>query len=178
MDDRDTIDEPPQTDRVWPPLNSDEEEVFGQLRGVSLLDGLGNEQIRHVMQVGEHHQYKCNEFIFREDDKGDRIYLVLSGAVRISRQVPGMGEEALAVLKAGSAFGEMALIDGSPRSADALAHENCELFVIENAQLDSLMFTDRVLATEILWKLVRMLTSRLRQTNDKMVFLSVCGRFE
>jgi CRP/FNR family cyclic AMP-dependent transcriptional regulator len=178
MGDAGNIDPPPGTHRVWPLIGSDDEEAFERLRRVSLLDGLGDDQLRRVMQIGERQKFERNEMIFREDDPGDRIYLLLSGAVRISRQVPGMGEEALAILQAGSAFGEMALIDGSPRSADALAHESCELFVIDNAQLDSLMFVDRILATEILWKLVRMLTSRLRQTNDKMVFLSVCGRFE
>ena len=50
--------------------------------------------------------------------------------------------------------------------------------MFEGKDLEDLMFIDRVLATEILWKLVRMLSKRLRQTNDKMTFLSVTGRFE
>ena len=61
--------------------------------------------------------------IFEEGEQGDKFYLILDGAVRISRIVPGMGEEALAVLRAGTYFGEMALIDDFPRCADARAHE-------------------------------------------------------
>ena len=68
---------------------------------------------------------KHGEAIFAEGDKGDRFYLILDGAVRISRMVPGMGEEALAVLKNGAYFGEMALIDDFPRSAHAIVHEKC-----------------------------------------------------
>ena len=86
------------------------------------------------------------------------MYLILSGAVRISRQVPGMGEEALAVLRAGTHFGEMALIDDFPRSADARAHEACRLFVVRKEDMEDLLFVDRDLAYDLLWSFVRTLS--------------------
>src|SRR5260370_16439379 len=73
--------------------------------------------------------YAPNALIFNEGAVGDKVYLIISGAVRISRTVPGMGEEALAVLRTGTHFGEMALIDDFPRSPDPRAHEACPLFV-------------------------------------------------
>ena len=88
-----------------------------------------------------------------------------------------MGEEALAVLKAGDYFGEMALIDDFPRSADAKAHESCRLFVISKEHLQDLLFVDRDLAYDLLWNFVRTLSGRLRETNDKMTFLAVSSRF-
>ena len=97
--------------------------------------------------------------------------------MRISRIVPGMGEEALAVLRAGAYFGEMALIDDFPRCADARAHEDCRLFVIRKEDLEDLLFVDRDLAYELLWNFVRTLAARLRETNDKMTFLAVTNRF-
>jgi CRP-like cAMP-binding protein len=115
--------------------------------------------------------------IFKEGDQGDKMYLILDGAVRISRQVPGMGEEALAVLKTGTYFGEMALIDDFPRSADARAHEACRLFVIRKEDMEDLLFVDRDLAYDLLWTFVRTLSARLRSTNDKMTFLAVTNRF-
>jgi CRP/FNR family cyclic AMP-dependent transcriptional regulator len=153
-------------------------ELAEQLRKCTLFDGLAESQLTRVARIGQRCQFERNAKIFSEGDAGSKVYLILSGAVRISREVPGMGEEALAVLHASSAFGEMALIDGSARSADALAHEACELFVLDGQELTNLMFVDRSLANELLWKLVRQLTSRLRQTNDKMTFLSITGRFE
>lgn len=105
------------------------------------------------------------------------MYLILSGAVRISREVSGMGEEALAVLRPGNYFGEMALIDDSPRSADAKAHETSEVFVIRKEDLEDLLFVDRDLAYDLLWNFVRTLSGRLRQTNDKMTFLAVSNKF-
>ena len=89
-----------------------------------------------------------------------------------------MGEEALVVLRPGSGFGEMSLIDDAQRSADAIAHESCELFVIDKQDFDDLMFVDRVMASDLLWKLIRILSKRLRATTDKMTFLSVTGKFE
>ena len=88
-----------------------------------------------------------------------------------------MGEEALAILKAGDYFGEMALIDDFPRSADARVHESCRLFVIAKEHLEDLLFVDRDLAYDLLWNFVRTLSGRLRETNDKMTFLAVSSRF-
>jgi CRP-like cAMP-binding protein len=88
-----------------------------------------------------------------------------------------MGEEALAVLRPGNHFGEMSLIDDSPRSADAKAHEASELFVIRKEELEDVLFVDRDLAYDLLWNLVRTLSGRLRETNDKMTFLAMSNKF-
>lgn len=164
----------PQEQQATP---TEGDELIVQLAESSLFAGLAHDAVRRVVGLGTVQEIGYNEFVFNEGDDGDKVYLILEGAIRISRQVPGMGEEALAVLRAGSAFGEMALIDGSPRSADALGHEASKLFVIEKEQLERLMFVDRTLASELLWKMVRILAQRLRATNDKMTFLSVTGRF-
>ncbi|HNU83580.1 MAG TPA: cyclic nucleotide-binding domain-containing protein, partial [Thermoanaerobaculia bacterium] len=63
------------------------------------------------------------EVLFREGDAGNEMYILLSGRVMISKYIPGAGEEALAFLERGDFFGEMALIDNQPRSADARAHD-------------------------------------------------------
>lgn len=149
-----------------------------QLLGrINLFSGLQPAYLRHIANLGLEESYDAGALIFAEGAQGDKVYLILSGAVRISRQVPGMGEEALAVLRAGTYFGEMALIDDFPRSADARAHEACRLFVIRKEDLEDLLFVDRDLAYDLLWSFVRTLSSRLRETNDKMTFLAVTNKF-
>lgn len=147
------------------------------LAQVDIFSGLGAQVLRRVVDIGVEEQYKTGATIFSEGETGDKFYLILDGAVRISRFVPGMGEEALAVVRAGNYFGEMSLIDDAPRSATAVCHERCRLFVLNRRDLEDLLFVDRDLAYELLWNFVRTLSRRLRASNDKMTFLATTSKF-
>ena len=149
-------------------------EILAQL---DLFGGLATTHLKRVVAIGSEEHHKKNAKIFDEGETGDKFYLILEGAVRISRFVSGMGEEALAVLRPGAYFGEMSLIDDADRSATALAHESCRLFVLKRRDLEDLLFVDRDLAYEFLWKMVRTLSRRLRATNDKMTFLATSNKF-
>ncbi|HTL38037.1 MAG TPA: cyclic nucleotide-binding domain-containing protein [Kofleriaceae bacterium] len=147
------------------------------LSQIDLFSGLPTGHLRRVVDIGLEEQYRSSATIFSEGEPGDKFYMVLEGAVRISRIVPGMGEEALAVLRPGNYFGEMSLIDDAPRSATAMCHEKCRLFVVNRRDLEDLLFVDRDLAYELLWNWVRTLSRRLRATNDKMTFLATTSKF-
>lgn len=153
------------------------EQREAQLARVPFFDGLTPEALSMIAQATTEESYAYGTRIFQYGDPGDKLYIILEGKVRIFREVGGMGEEALAVLGAGEVFGEMALLDESPRSAGALAHEKCRLLVITKDAFDDLLFLHKDLAYEVLWSCVRMLASRLRETNDKLTFLSTTGRF-
>jgi CRP-like cAMP-binding protein len=147
------------------------------LSKIHIFKGLASHHLKRLAAIGneETHAYGAN--VFAEGDVGDKFYLIIEGAIRISRIVPGMGEEALAILKAGQYFGEMSLVDEAPRSAHAIVHEKCRLFVIAKRDLEDLLFVDRDLAYELLWNLVRTMSARLRETNDKMTFLATTNKF-
>lgn len=147
------------------------------LAQIDLFAGLTREQLAAVAALGKEVAYAGSDVIFREGEAGETFYVVLTGAVRISRDVSGMGEEALAVIRAGGHFGEMSLIDSSPRSATAVCHERCRLFVIGRQDMEDLLFVNRELAYSVLWNWVRTLSRRLRATNDKMTFLATTARF-
>jgi CRP-like cAMP-binding protein len=147
------------------------------LSKIGLFSALQPTYLRRIATLGIEEAYAPGALIFKEGAVGDKVYLIISGAVRISRTVPGMGEEALAILRAGSHFGEMALIDDFPRSADAIAHEASRLFVIRKEDLEDLLFVDRDLAYDLLWSFVRTLSGRLRETNDKMTLMAVTAKF-
>jgi CRP-like cAMP-binding protein len=148
-----------------------------QLAKVPFFDGLTPEALAMIAQVTTEETLAYGTRLFQYGDPGDKLYIILEGKVRISREVAGMGEEALAVLGPGEVFGEMSLLDESPRSAGALAHERCRLLVITKDAFDDLLFLHKDLAYEVLWSCVRMLATRLRETNDKLTFLSTSGRF-
>ena len=148
-----------------------------QLSKVELFAGLKSEALLLIARVASEETHAVGTKIFQHGDAGDKLYLILEGRVRISRDVPGMGEEALAVLGPGQVFGEMALLDESPRSADARVHERCRLLAIPKDGFDDLLFLHKDLAYEVLWSVVRMLVRRLRETTDKLTFLSISGKF-
>ena len=148
-----------------------------QLTKVPFFEGLTTEALEMIADVTREESYARGPRIFQYGDLGDKLYILVEGKVRISREVGGMGEEALAVLGPGDIFGEMALLDEAPRSADAVAHESCRLLVITKDAFDDLLFLHKDLAYEVLWSCVRMLGGRLRETNDKLTFLSTSGRF-
>jgi CRP-like cAMP-binding protein len=138
------------------------------LKQVALFEGLTSAQLRKLAAALTEVAYPIATAIFREGDTGDSMFIISQGKVRISKMVPGVGEEALAILEKGQYFGEMSLIEDGPRSADALAHSSCTLYELSREKLDQVMFTDKELASVLLWTFVRTLSARLRETNDKI----------
>lgn len=149
----------------------------GVLKKVALFEGLTQGQLAKVAQIGHSRDYPAGAFLFHEGETGQEMFVIEKGKVRISKTVPGIGEEALAILETGQYFGEMAVIENSPRSADAIAHLSCTVWVIERSKLDQLMFTDKDLAYVLLWTFVRTLSERLRETNDKIKSFFAISRF-
>jgi len=138
------------------------------LKGIFLFQELTADQLKDVAAICHEEEAKLGTHIFKEGDKGDKLYIILSGEIRISKQIPGVGEEALAVLKQGAFFGEMALIDDSERSADAIVNKSVKLASISRSEFESLLFTNKDIAYTLLWTFVRTLSERLRETNEKI----------
>jgi CRP/FNR family transcriptional regulator, cyclic AMP receptor protein len=147
------------------------------LSQVALFQGLTHSQLRKVAAICQPETVASGALIFQEGQPAQSMYVLVSGKVRISRKVPGMGEEALAIIDAGQYFGEMGVVEESVRSADAYAHEPSTLWRIERGQFDQLLFTDKDLAYGVLWTLVRTLSGRLRETNEKMKAFFAMSKF-
>jgi CRP/FNR family cyclic AMP-dependent transcriptional regulator len=148
------------------------------LKGIYLFEDLTDEELSKVSRILVNENHPEGTFLFHEGDKGDKFYVIIKGAVRVSQAISGTGEEALTILSKGDYFGEMALIDESPRSADVIVHENSEFLVISKKDFDELLFFDKEIAYKMLWAFVRTLSRRLRDTNDKIkAFLHMAGNF-
>ena len=160
-----------------PPPDGILTEREGQLARVPFFDGLTPEALALIARATTEESHVTGTKIFQYGDLGDKLFIILDGKVRISREIAGMGEEALAILGPGQVFGEMSLIDAFPRSADARVHERCRLLVIRKEEVDDLLFVHKDLAYEVLWNCVRILSARLRETNDKLTFLTTSSRF-
>jgi CRP-like cAMP-binding protein len=132
--------------------------------------GLSAAEMKLLATFSSEERFAGGSMIFREGEKGDKLYIVLDGRVRISKFIPGVGEEALTVLDRGDFFGEMALIDDKPRSADAKAHEgDATVLSIDRATLNEILSMDPHASLQFLNLLCRMISRRLREINEKIV---------
>mgnify|MGYP001821101536 FL=1 len=132
--------------------------------------GLSAQELRLLAKYSREESFSANSLIVAEGEDGDCLFIVVDGAVRISRMVPGAGEECLTILTRGEVFGEMALIDEQPRSADARAHTGgCTIFSISRALLEEVLSMDPDAAMQFLNLLCRLLCRRLRAMNDRLV---------
>ena len=147
------------------------------LANSAIFKDLDDNELDEVAKICEVQALKWDEYVFREGDDGDRLYLITKGAVRISRNVPGTGEEAITVLKKGACFGEMAMLDPSTRSTYAIVDSRCELLTIARSDFEALMESDRELAYKVLRAIIRLLSERLRQTNENLKSIFVIAMF-
>ncbi len=107
------------------------------------------------------------EALFHEGDKGDVMYLIKEGQIKITKG-KGPDERVLAVLKEGDFFGEMAIIDGSPRSASATAISKTSLLVI-----DKETFKAKIRENPLIEYILETLTKRLRNTDEQIKLLTI-----
>jgi CRP/FNR family transcriptional regulator, cyclic AMP receptor protein len=131
---------------------------------------LSNMEIHFLASLSKEERFAAGEVIFHEGDPGDKLYVVLEGKVRISKSIPGAGEEALAFLERGAYFGEMALIDQLPRSADARAHTGgAVVLAIPRDVLQGILDIRKLSSPRLLKILCGLIAARLRELDDKIV---------
>jgi CRP-like cAMP-binding protein len=148
------------------------------LRNIRLFETLHEHELDTLGKICRAEQVAGGTVIFKEGDAGERFYCVITGVVRISKLIPNVGEEALAVLGPGDHFGDMSLFDNSARSAQAIANEDAELISISKAELDKVLLMDRELGYKLLLAFNRTLSKRLREANERMIsFLAMTGGF-
>jgi CRP-like cAMP-binding protein len=148
------------------------------LKKINLFSSLTDDELEEIEKICVRETYSKDTIMFFEGDPGNKCYVIVKGEVRISKMIPNIGEEALAVLKPGDYFGEMALIDNFPRSAHAIANTDIEALAISKTDLDTVLIRDREMGYKLLWVFTRTLSRRLREMNEKMAgFLTLSGGF-
>lgn len=145
------------------------------LSRVPFFAGVPADELEKLASSLQRRTVRAGKAVFRQDDPGSSLYVIESGVVKVQRTSPEGKEVILTILGPGDFFGELALLDGEPRSADAVAKEDTALLVLERD--DFLAFLDR--APAVATKLLAALSRRLRRT-DQLVqdaaFLDVPAR--
>jgi CRP/FNR family cyclic AMP-dependent transcriptional regulator len=146
------------------------------LSEVELFKELDDEELAHVLMSGLVRRFPAEAVILSEGGQGAQLMVIHEGQVRISKVIPGIGEEALTILGPGEFFGEIAFFDGGTASAHAIAHSDCELWCIPHREVQRLMESHPALTAKFLWAFGRTLATRLRRTDEKMASVLAISR--
>ena len=145
------------------------------LRKSELFQAFEPDDMARIVGQATRQGLQRGDVVFDEGDPADRMYVVRSGRVAISKRSLDGKESIVALMEAGDLFGEMSLFDGEDRSAGARALEPCELVVVPYAPLTAVLDERPVL----LWGMVALLCRRMRTTDIALadsLFLDVTGR--
>lgn len=134
------------------------------LRNHRLFRELDPKMIEQLASRATKRSIARGSVVFAKGDEGAGLFGVLAGTVKISMLSAEGRELVIALINSGEVFGEIALLDGRPRTADATAQTNCELFAIERR--DFLPFLRNY--PDAALKIIEMLCSRLRRTTGQI----------
>ncbi|HXE39812.1 MAG TPA: cyclic nucleotide-binding domain-containing protein [Azonexus sp.] len=145
------------------------------LRNVPLFSGLNESELEKLSKVSGRKRAERGSFVVRAGESTDSLYILLTGRAKVTNTDEEGREIILAWLGPGEFFGEMGLIDGSPRSANVVASEPCELLVLSRDTFQRCL-QDNFLVAQ---KLMQILVRRLREADRKiesLALLDVYGR--
>lgn len=140
------------------------------LQNVYLFKSLTNQELDAVSRLAETQRFNIGETIFLKGEPAKAMYFIKSGTVRIQQSIKSGDNVTVATLSAGSHFGEMAFVDGEPRSATAEAAEAVELVALPYEKLADLMDENPLVAVKFYRELSWFLCGRLRVTTSDLNF--------
>jgi len=149
--------------------------LFDLLSQVKIFRLFDESQLRKISGVLHERRFAAGESIFEQDDRGDCLYIIVEGVVRIYLLNPDGREMTIRVYGRGDTFGEFAVLDDKPRSASAVAVSNATTLVIYRHEFLDLMQHNFDLVTHV----IEELTERLRFTtkfSQNLAFLDASGR--
>ena len=139
------------------------------LSSVPLFLDLDDDELKNVEEHCTPRKYPKNSMVILEEEFGDIIFIILMGNVKITRVNDEGKEVILALLGAGEIFGEMAILDGEARSANALAQEDCELLAIQKIEFLNLLRRNFKISFALMCELAK----RLRKSDQQIEALSL-----
>src|ERR1700722_13467012 len=138
--------------------------LVDSLRAIDLFHDFDAAILTRIAKSAVPRAYSAGQTIFLADDPGDSMFVVVSGRVRLSIATASGRELSLRHVEAGSAFGEIALLDGRPRSADATAIRPTKLLTIPRTSFQGILDSNPAMAKALLIGLC----ARLRDTTAQL----------
>ena len=140
-----------------------------QLDRINIFSDLSEKECEFLKHICKPRNYLKNSMIILEEEYGDLVFLVKVGTIKITRVNDEGKEVILALLGPGEMFGELAVLDGEARSANALAQENCELFAINKEDFLDILKNHPTVSFNVMSELAK----RLRKSDQQIEALSL-----
>ncbi len=140
------------------------------LRKNRVLKELTEEELQKFSEVVRERHLPGGAILFREGESGNSMFIIAYGSVKIMK-TSKRGEEEIATLGTGAMFGELALIDGSPRSATAVTVEKTDLLEITREDLQKFFDEYPRIGLKLCLAMSRLITARLRNTTNDLLFI-------
>jgi CRP/FNR family cyclic AMP-dependent transcriptional regulator len=140
------------------------------LKNVYLFKNISPADLEALAGISSVENFAPNDEIFNQGDKAMALYLVKHGSVKIAQKTKGGDKVTVANLGVGAHFGEMAFLDGAPRSASAQAAEKSEIVVIPYDKLAQLVKERATFAVTVYKEMANFLAGRLRVTTSDLSF--------
>ncbi len=154
-------------DSVWGNIfktrKNEENEILTILKRIPVFKDLGNRELARVERILHRRIYHQGEIIFSQGDPGFGMYIIESGMVSI---VLMPSQHCVAELSDGEFFGELTLLDESPRNASAISQTDCKMLCFFQPDLFDLINRDPHLGVKIMLGLARTIGARLKYTNE------------
>jgi CRP-like cAMP-binding protein len=140
---------------------------FVTIKNSILLHDLSDEDLDGLATYCEMRSMNEGTTVFIENMPGESLFLITKGSIRISKMFAEGDEKTLVVLGPEDVFGEMAVIDGLPRSATARVAENAVLISFKKKDLERLCSEDATLALKLVSNIVRVFSKRVRESSEE-----------
>lgn len=143
------------------------------LKQSPLFEKFTQNELKEVLKIAKEISIPAGNTIFYEGDKGEAFYFIKSGTVSVVKKDADGNELTIAFLYEGEPFGEMALIDGGPRSARIITSTPVVLLEIKSSALNKLLKKNSKLNIKFLEAFNRLLVKRLREANENIMVETV-----
>ncbi len=132
----------------------------------SLFDRMDADEEKLVMEKFKKVDVTSGEYVFKENDSGDTLYIVEKGTVSLKKLIINDYEKTLFVATEGLVFGEFSFIDGKERSASAFAEKDSALLSLKRKDFDAFVKEHPLTGAKLYSNMLGTIISRLRMTND------------
>ena len=147
------------------------EDILNFLLDAPMFGDLDSEELCEIVHIMQVQVLRDGQLVFREGELGDAWYVLFAGEVEVVKGMSGGGTYSVGTLGVGSCFGEMAILDGSPRSATVRARSEVVAFRFPRDAFDGLLKNDILAAYKLVHEMAKVLATRQRQTTRRLVEL-------